>query len=209
MTGKSSWVHSRTQGSIPMLFCRWADVLWLLHSLLVPSNGWWLDQGRWSLYLLFCFCGNDQLWHCNRLSVCVVLKLWSFRYLRTWFVITLSELQCMWWMCELDVIVIGDCWTYYDLGWMYELWFEILRDFTDYRDYMGLSLMVRACKWSLLGLMSYNLGSFVTEMAINFVIPEVNPASPFFFLPYFWFFPQLFTWYFLSSFSLFFLTFKP
>jgi hypothetical protein len=60
MTGKSSWVHSRTQGSIPMLFCRWADVLWLLHSLLVPSNGWWLDQGRWSLYLLFCCCGNDQ-----------------------------------------------------------------------------------------------------------------------------------------------------
>ena len=49
-----------TQGSTPMLFCRWSDILWLLHSLLVPNDGWWLDQGRWSLYLLFCFCGNDQ-----------------------------------------------------------------------------------------------------------------------------------------------------
>jgi len=25
---------------------------------------------------------------------------------------------------------------------LYDVWFEILRDFTDYRDYMGLSLMV-------------------------------------------------------------------
>jgi len=25
---------------------------------------------------------------------------------------------------------------------MYDMWFEILRDFTDYRDYMGLSWMV-------------------------------------------------------------------
>jgi hypothetical protein len=24
---------------------------------------------------------------------------------------------------------------------LYDVWFEILRDFTDYRDYMGLSLM--------------------------------------------------------------------
>jgi len=45
---------------------------------------------------------------------------------------------------------------------MYELWFEILQDFTDYRDYMGLSLVVRLCKWSLLGLISYNLGGSVT-----------------------------------------------
>jgi len=45
---------------------------------------------------------------------------------------------------------------------MYELWFEILRDFTNYWDYMGLSSMVRLCKWSLLGLISYNLGGFVT-----------------------------------------------
>ena len=44
-----------------------------------------------------------------------------------------------------------------------DVWFEILRDFTDYRDYMGLSVMVRLCKWSLLGLISYNLVGSVTD----------------------------------------------
>jgi len=118
MTGKSSWVHSHTHGSIPMLFCRWADVLWLLHSLLLPSNGWWLDQGRWSLYLLFCFCGNDQQWHCIRLNVCVILKLWSFHHLWTWFVITTFELRCMWWMlqtgcnCEWWPLNLLQSWLY-------------------------------------------------------------------------------------------------
>ena len=65
--------------------------------------------------------------------------------------------------CELDVIVNGDRWTYYDLGCMYDLWFEILRDFMDYRDYMGLSSVVWLCKWSLSSLISYNLGGFVTS----------------------------------------------
>ena len=67
--------------------------------------------------------------------------------------------------CELDVTVDGDRWTYYDLGYMYELWFEILRDFTDYRDYMGLSMMVRLCKWSLIGLISYIFDGSVTSRA--------------------------------------------
>ena len=145
-----------------MLFCRWADVLWLLHSLLVPSNGWWLDQERWSLYLLFCFCGNDRTMALYQTKcVCAIYKLWSFRYLRTWFVITLSNSDVCDECCELDVIVNGDRWTYYDLGCMYKLWFEILRDFTDYRYYMGLSSMVRLCKWSPLDLISYNLGGSV------------------------------------------------
>jgi len=69
---------------------------------------------------------------------------------------------------EWNVTVNGDRWTYYDLGYMYALWFEILRDFTDYRDYMGLSLMVRLCKWSLLGLISYNLGGSVTWHTLSF-----------------------------------------
>jgi len=64
--------------------------------------------------------------------------------------------------CELNVTVNGDRWTYYGLGYIYDLWFEILQDFTDYRDYMGLSLTVRLCKWSLFGLISYNLGGSVT-----------------------------------------------
>jgi len=162
MTGKSSWVHSRTQGSIPMLFCRWADVLWLLHPLLVPSNGRWLDQGRWSLYLLFCFYGNDQTMAPYQ-TKCVC-------YFQTMKLPLLENLVCNNFKysdvfdecCEQDVIVNGDRWTYYDLGCMYDLWFEILRDFTDYRDYMGLSSMVWLCQWSLLGLISYNLGDSVT-----------------------------------------------
>jgi len=103
-----------------------------------------------------------KLWHCIRLSVCVILKLWSFRYSWTWFVITLSDSDVCDECCELNVTMNGDSWTYYDLGCMYELWFEILRDFTDYRDYMGLSVMVRLSKLSLLGLISYNLGGSVT-----------------------------------------------
>jgi len=43
--------------------------------------------------------------------------------------------------CGLNVTVDGDRWTYYDLGCMYSLWFEIPRDFMDYQDYMGLSWM--------------------------------------------------------------------
>jgi len=100
-------------------------------------------------------------------------KLWSFRYLRTWFVITSSNFDVRDECCELDVIVNGDRWTYYDLGCMYELWFEILRDFTDYRYYMGLSSMVRLCKWSPLGLISYNLRGSVTDwIHANCCIPS-------------------------------------
>jgi hypothetical protein len=41
------------------------------------------------------------------------------------------ELQCI---CDANFYVIcdGDRQTYYDLDW-YVSWFEILRDFTDYR----------------------------------------------------------------------------
>jgi len=61
---------------------------------------------------------------------------------------------------------------------MYELWFEILRDFRNYRDYMGLSLMVRLKKGSLFGLTSYNLGGSVTspmaiEESVKIVAEEV------------------------------------
>ena len=115
MTGKSSWVHSRTQGSIPMLFCRWSNVLWLLHPLSVPSHGWWLDQGRWSLRLLFCFCGNDRIMALYQ-TKCVwcIFKLWGFRYLWTWFVITLRTPMyfknvVIWmylWMATVELITI-------------------------------------------------------------------------------------------------------
>jgi len=44
----------------------------------------------------------------------------------------------------------------------------------DNRDYMGLSLMVRLCKWSLLGLTSYNLGGSFTDLALNFFVTDVS-----------------------------------
>jgi len=161
MTGKSSWVHSRTLGSIPKLFCRWADVLWLLHSLLVPSNGWWLDQQRWSLYLLFCFCGNVQTMALYQTKCVCYFKTMKLPLLMNLVCNNLSDSDVCDECCELNVTVNGDRWTYYDLGCMYKLWFEILQDFTDYRDYMGLSLIVQLSKWSVLGLISYNLGGSV------------------------------------------------
>ena len=117
MTGKSSWVPSRTQGSIPMLFCRWSNVLWLLHPLSVPSHGWWLDQGRWSLCLFVCFCGNDRtmtLYQTYR--VCCNFKLWSFRYLKNLVCNNFKHSDVFYECCNLDVLVDGDRETYYDLG---------------------------------------------------------------------------------------------
>ena len=164
MTGKSSWVHSRTQGSIPMLFCRWSNVLWLLHPLPVPRYGRWLDQGRWSLRLFFCFCGNDQNYGTVSDLVCVL-------YFRTKMLPLLVNLVCNNFK-HSDVFgecfrtgCIYECWPLNLLrSWLYVryMWFEILWDFTDYQDYMGLSWMVWLCEWSLSGLISYNLGGSVT-----------------------------------------------
>ena len=61
---------------------------------------------------------------------------------------------------------------------MYELWFDILRDFMDYLNYMGLSLMVRLCKWSLLSLISYNLGGFVIARARLLLRCHLRPPAP-------------------------------
>ena len=60
--------------------------------------------------------------------------------------------MCLWMATAKLITILAVC----------DVWFEILRDFTDYRDYMGLSVIVRLCKWSLLGLISYNLVSSVT-----------------------------------------------
>jgi len=152
-----------------MLFCKWADVLWVLHSLLLPSNGWWLDHGQWSLYLFFCCCGNDQTMALYQTkSVCVISKLKCFRYSWTWFVITIFELWCnfqmLWTWCNCE-------WWPLNLlrSWLYvRMWIEILQDFIDYRDYMGLSLMVWLCKWSLLCLISYNLDGSVTSFTYEY-----------------------------------------
>jgi hypothetical protein len=55
----------------------------------------------------------------------------SATFIWNWFVITMFKLRCI---CDANFYVTcdGDRWTYYDLGW-YVIWFEIRRDFTDYR----------------------------------------------------------------------------
>ena len=64
---------------------------------------------------------------------------------------------------------------------MYDMWFEILWDFTDYRDYKDLSSMVWPCKWSLLGLISYNLGGSVTIPSLHLRLLRGMRCSIFYF----------------------------
>ena len=115
-----------------------------------------------------------KLWHCIRLSTCVLFSTMKFPLLVNLVCNNFKHSDGF----ELDVIVDGDRWTYYDLGYMYDMWIEILQDFTDYRDYMGLSSMVWLCKWSLLGLISYNLGGSVTEFTVQFLYMFFN--SPYY-----------------------------
>jgi len=148
MTGKSSWVHSRTQGFIPIVvdgtvyhgyckncFCPAVDEEWALgrHLLLI---------------LLICFCGSVIMnWH-------YVFELWwqmlvsNFNLLPllfywTWFVITLSHTLMkelyLWSLC--NVWHVG--WIMYNLGYMLIVnrdpsWYSM-----DYRVYMGLGMTVR------------------------------------------------------------------
>jgi hypothetical protein len=68
--------------------------------------------------ILVAFVGDDPDWHVFKLSVMLVLKLCCFRYIWTWFVITLCELRCMlnylWTCCNMWLV----CWIMYDLGCM-------------------------------------------------------------------------------------------
>ena len=59
MTGKSSWVPSRTQGFIPCC-CRWAMLLRLLQELSVPRRGQWLDHGHGQLLSSLMLLWTDQ-----------------------------------------------------------------------------------------------------------------------------------------------------
>jgi hypothetical protein len=134
LSGKSSWVPSRTQGFVPTC-CRWADVLWLLYQLPLSCDG--RSLGLWAMVIHYissdAFVGRwfwvgTVFW---TLCTCVI---WTkcFRYFHSnWFVITMFKLRCI---CDANFYVtcVGDHWTYYDLGW-YVSWFEIRRDFMDYR----------------------------------------------------------------------------
>jgi hypothetical protein len=135
MSGKSSWVPSRTQGFVPTC-CRWADVLRLLYQLPLSCDGWSL--GPWTVvihYVSFDAFVGRWSWAgtlFRTLCECVWFELnVSATFIWTWFVITMLKLWCI---CDANFYVTcdGDRWTYYDLGW-YVSWLEIRRDFTDYR----------------------------------------------------------------------------
>jgi hypothetical protein len=108
MSGKSSWVPSRTQGFVPTC-CRWADVLWLLYQLPLSCYGWCL--GPWAMVIPYIssnvFVGDDhQLALYFELHVCVDLNyLLPLISIWTRFVITMFKLRCA---CEANSYVICD-----------------------------------------------------------------------------------------------------
>jgi hypothetical protein len=83
----------------------------------VSSDAFVGDDPELALYL-------NSVWVCD-------LNNASATFIWNWFVITMFKLWCI---CDVNFYVTcdGDRWTYYDLGW-YVSWFEIRRDFTDYR----------------------------------------------------------------------------
>jgi hypothetical protein len=104
------------------------------------------------------------LWHCIRLSVCVLSKLKCFRYCWTWFVITIFELRCNFWMLRTGC-AYG--WRPLNLlrSWLYMrnvVW--NLSRFHGLPRLYGLKLDGLTMQWSLLRLFSYNLDGSVTNL---------------------------------------------
>jgi hypothetical protein len=100
-----------------------------------------------------------------------LLVLWSRNYVASATLNlvcnNLFELRCMWAVASyLWNIVTGDvlCWIMYDLG-LFIGWFEILRDFMDYRDYMCSNVKIWSLRRLFLYLCSYNLdGSVIARI---------------------------------------------
>ena len=117
MTGKSSWVPSRTQGLFSHC-CRWHCVSWLLQELLLSRCGWGVSLGQASLLIpIFAFVDRDLVWHCIKLC-------WKL-YFRTYLLpLYLPNSVCnnfysysddemyLWTLCNIWHV----CWIMYDLG---------------------------------------------------------------------------------------------
>ena len=156
MSGKSSWVPSRTQGFIPTC-CRWADVLRLLYQLPVSCDGWCLGPWAWS-FLTSCLMllyGDDHslALYLNSAWVCVWFEqMTSATFIRTGFVITMLKLWCIW-----------DCELLCNMWW----WpLNLLRSWLEWKlvwnpsrfhglpGYMGLSLLNRLL-WRMIFLLNF------------------------------------------------------
>ena len=99
MSGKSSWVPSRTQGFVPTC-CRWADVLRLLYQLSLSCDGWCLGPWAWSILTSHLMLLLEMIlrWHCTWTlceCVCGFELNASATFIQTWFVITMFKLRCI------------------------------------------------------------------------------------------------------------------
>jgi hypothetical protein len=137
VSGKSSWVPSRTQGFVPTC-CRWADVLRLLYQLPLPCDGRSLGPRAMVIhYFSFdAFAGDDHklalyFKHC----VCGVWTTASATFIWTRFVITMFKLRCILyrellcnlWRWPLDLL---RSWLLCELVWN-PSWFHGLPGYTD------------------------------------------------------------------------------
>ena len=108
MSGKSSWVPSRTQGFVPTC-CRWADVLRLLYQLSLSCDGWCLGLWAWSLLTSHLVLLLEMIisWHCIWTPCeCVWFEqMASATFNWTCFVITMFKLWCI---CDANFYVICD-----------------------------------------------------------------------------------------------------
>ena len=143
MTGKSSWVPSRTQGLFSHC-CRWHCVSWVLQELLLSRCGWGVSLGQASLLIpILAFVDRDPTWHCIKLCWKLYFELICFRFIyQTRFVITFIRTLMMKSVCELYVkcgMYVESCTilvvviVYRDPSW-YSM---------DYQVYMGSSMTVR------------------------------------------------------------------
>jgi hypothetical protein len=157
LSGKSSWVLSRTQGFVPTC-CRWADVLRLLYQLPLSCNG--RSLGPWAMVIRYissdAFVGiwswtGTVFW---TLRACVI---WTkcFRYFHSKlvcnnYVKTLMylwrELLCNLWWWPLNLL---RSWLVCKLVWN-PSWFHGLPGYT------GLSLLNRLLGGWFSYLISYN-----------------------------------------------------
>jgi hypothetical protein len=86
LSGKSSWVPSRTQGFVPTC-CRWADVLRLLYQLPLSCDG--RSLGSWAMVICYfssdVFAGDDHklALYFKILCVCVIWTTASATFIRT------------------------------------------------------------------------------------------------------------------------------
>ena len=133
MTGKCSWVHSRTHGLFPFVA---DDVLyiWLLQVLSPPYGGWRLDHG----HDLLCYLIMILLLDMTMKLACIWTKcVWGFpTTLLPLFVNSCCNnyvnsdvhkilVNYLWNGCNMWLVMLNHVWS-----WLYVSWFEILCGFS-------------------------------------------------------------------------------